>query len=555
MIVENSRTYIGPTYFGSTLIGLLIYVIVAIFSTSVVAQQSTSEEETAPEQIAPVELKSKDGLLSISGNLIGFDGEFYEVQTEIIGKVRLSVNSVDCDGLACPEIVEYGPEFGIYGSRTVGTTLIPNLLKGYAESINATIEIESTDIDAERIVRILNADGTLRAQIDLQTRGSGSAFPALADGVAAIGVADRRIKDSDLEALAAADISDLRDTENETVLGVDGIALITHPDNPVQNLSSLDVARIWSGEVTNWLEFGGGDVPISVNSFGESSGDRAVLLDSLVRPNNSDETVEVTRWSAYQAMVDAVKADRGGIGYVGRWLARTNDVNVLDIRGECGLLSSPTDFRIKIEGYVMSRRLYAYTLPGRIHPEAKAFLDWAQTSDAQPYVKESHFVDHEPERMRLQDMGLMLVHTAAAEPEFNGLQFRDMTQQLRSADRLSLSFRFNSGSSILDVESVRNIEDLAVRMTAGEFDGLELLLVGFADSEGGRIRNTSIALARAQAVQEILSEALDEDTLQKSTVVPLSYGELLPLSCNDTEQGRARNRRVEVWLRTPNTAF
>jgi len=402
-------------------------------------------------------------------------------------------------------------------------------------------------------VRLLNEDGSLRAQIDLQTRGSGSAFPALADDVAAIGVADRRMTDSDVEKLAVANIPDLRDTVNETVLGLDGIVLITHPDNPVRNLSSLDVARIWSGEVTNWLELGGGDFPINVNSFSESSGDRAVLMDALVRPNNLDETAEVTRWNAYQAMIDAVMADRGGIGYVGRWLARTNDVKLLDIREECGLLSPPTDFRMKIEGYVLSRRLYAYTKPGRIHPEAKAFLDWTRTSEAQPYIKESNFVDRDLERMRLEDMGMMLVHTAAVEPDFDGAQYADMMQQLRGADRLSVSFRFNIGSSVLDVESIRNIEELAERLTAGEFDGLEVLLVGFADSEGGRVRNTSLAQSRAESVRDILAGALSEETQQRTSLVPLSYGELLPLSCNDAEIGRARNRRVEVWLRLPNS--
>jgi len=490
-------------------------------------------------------------LLSIAGNLISFDGEFYEVQTEIIGKVRLSVDNVDCEGLACPEIIEYGLEFGIYGSRTVGTTLIPNLLKGYAKSIDATIEIDTTDEPTDRMVRLLNSDGSLRAEIDLQTRGSGTAFPALADGIAAIGLADRRMNDSDAETLAAADIPDLRDTENETVLGVDGIALITHPDNPVRNLSSLDIARIWSGEVTNWLEFGGGDIPIEVNTYNEGSGDREVMLNGLVRPNNSDETAEVTRWAGYQELVDAVMAERGGIGYVGRWLARTNEVNVLDIREECGLLSAPTDFRIKIEGYALSRRLYAYTKPGRMHPEAKAFLDWSLTREAQAYVKESQFVDHELERMRLEDMGMTLVHTAAVEPDFNGAQYANMMQQLRGADRLSLSFRFNIGSSVLDAESIRNIEDLAVRMTAGEFDGLEVLLVGFTDSEGGPLRNTQIAQQRAESVRELLTGSLDEETLQQFTLLPLSYGELLPLSCNDNEVGRARNRRVEVWLRVP----
>lgn len=505
------------------------------------------------QQNAPVQLESKDGSMSVAGNLLSFDGNLYVVEVPELGTLQIKADSVVCTGVLCPQVNDFGPEFGIYGSRTVGTTLIPNLLRGYAQSVGATYEIAPTDDPAERIVRLTNEDGELRALIDLQTRGSGSAFPALADGVAAIGVADRRMKDSDVAKIAAAGIPDLRDTSDELVLGVDGIVMIAHPDNPVRNLSSLDIARIWSGEVTNWLEFGGGDFPISVNSFSESSGDRAVMMDALVRPNGRDETVAVTRWSAYQDMVDAVMADRGGIGFVGRWLARTNDVNLLDIRETCGLLSPPTDFRMKIEGYALSRRLYAYTTPGIINPEAQAFLDWTLTSEAQAYIKESNFIDRELERMRLEDMGMMLVRTAAVEPDFNGAQYSDMMQQLRGADRLSVSFRFNPGSSILDVESIRTIEELAARMEAGEFDGLEVLLVGFADSVGERVRNTGLAQSRADSVREILNASLDRDTSDRLRLLPLSYGELLPLSCNDEEVGRARNRRVEVWLRLPNS--
>jgi phosphate transport system substrate-binding protein len=334
-------------------------------------------------------------------------------------------------------------------------------------------------------------------------------------------------------------------------LGVDGIVMITHPDNPVRNLTSLEVAKIWSGEITNWLELGGGDVPITVNSFGEGSGDRAVMMDALVRPNGRDETAAVTRWSAYQDMVDAVMADQGGIGFVGRWLARTNDVNLLAIREECGLLSPPTDFRMKIEGYALSRRLYAYTRPGDVHPEAQAFLDWTLTTPAQAYIKESNFIDRDLERMRLEDMGMMLVHTAAVEPDFNGAQYSDMMQQLRGADRLSVSFRFNTGSSNLDVESIRNVQELAVRMDAGEFDGFEVLLVGFADSIGERTRNTRLAQARADTIRGVLAQSLSSEDAAR--LRPISYGELLPLSCNTSEVGRERNRRVEVWLRLPNS--
>ena len=359
------------------------------------------------------------------------------------------------------------------------------------------------------------------------------------------------MKDSDVEKVASLGLPDLRDTKNEMVIGVDGIVLITHSDNPVRNLSAEDVARIFSGEATNWLEFGGGNVPITLNSFGETSGDRAIVMDRIVRPLGREELPTVKRWKAYQDMVDAVKQDRGGIGFSGRWLAQVNDVNVLTIRETCGLLSPPSDFRIKIEGYTLSRRLYAYTRPGDVHPEARAFLDWVKTDAAQSTIKSSHFIDRGLERMRLEDMGMMLIHTAAVEPDFDGNQYSEMMRELRSADRLSLSFRFQAGSSSLDVESVRAINELASRIEAGEFEGFEILLVGFADSVGDRLLNTRLAQNRANTVEGILTGALSQVSLAKQKLTPLSFGELLPLSCNDDEIGKARNRRVEVWLRLP----
>jgi phosphate transport system substrate-binding protein len=511
---------------------------------------ATATVPVSAQQNAPIQLETHDGSMSISGQLLSFDGNEYIIEVANLGTLSIKASNVICTGILCPTIRVVEPKFGIYGSRTVGTTLIPNLLRGYAQSVGASYEISPTDDPAERIVRLTNADGTLRAEIDLQTRGSGSAFPALAEGVAAIGIADRRMKDSDVKKIAAAGIPDLRDTPQEMVLGLDGIVMITHPDNPVRNLSSLEIAKIWSGEITNWSELGGGDFPITVNTFGEGSGDRALMMDALVRPNNRDETANAVRWKAYQDLVDSVMADRGGIGFVGRWLARTNNVNLLAIREACGLLSPPTDFRMKIEGYALSRRLYAYTNPGAVHPEAQAFLDWTRTSEAQSYIKQSNFVDRELERMRLEDMGMMLVHTASVERGFNGAQFSDMVRQLRGADRLSVSFRFNFGSSFLDVESIRNVEELAKRMESGEFDGMEVLLVGFADSIGTQNRNTALALKRAQTVRNVLAKSLSPE--QANHLLPMSYGELMPLSCNEDEVGRKRNRRVEVWLRSAN---
>lgn len=521
---------------------LCLAVGFAAFANPVLAQQR-----------APVELKSTDGSVTIKGNLISFENGFYTIEVPSMGRLRVEAVGIECTGLVCPVIENFGPEISIHGSRTVGTTLIPNLLRGYARSIGARFEIQSTEDRAVRIVRLFNADGTLRAEIDLQTRGSGSAFKSLGEEAAHLGLADRRLKDSDLNKLAVSGIGDLRDTADEHVLGLDGIVLVTHPDNPVRDISSAEVARIFSGEITNWQELGGGDVPISLNSFNEGSGDRSIVIDRLVTPQGRVEKSDVTRWKSYQDMLDAVMDDRGGLGYSGRWLARTNDVNILAIRESCGLLSPPTDFRMKIEGYSLSRRLYAYTPPQRLHPEIRDFLAWVKSDEAQPFIKDSHFIDRDLERMKLADMGMMLIHTAAVEPDFNGPQYSEMMRQLRSADRLSTSFRFNPGSSVLDVESVRNVQDLANRLQSGEFEGLEVLLVGFADSIGDRVQNTRLAQSRANTVSDLLGRALPPAAASKANLRALSFGELLPLSCNTDDVGRARNRRVEVWLRLPQT--
>ncbi|HSF96922.1 MAG TPA: substrate-binding domain-containing protein, partial [Thermohalobaculum sp.] len=462
--------------------------IAALWSTPGVAQIK-----------APVSLKSKDGSISLTGNLVSASGDIYVLDVAGVGVLEIEADKVDCVGLVCPVAPPKprGPKFGIYGSRTVGTVLIPTLLEGYAAHVGATYELVTTPEKAERIVRLTNSDGTLLAEIDLQTRGSGSAFPALGEKVADIGMADRRMKDSDVTKLAPMGVPDLRDTANEIVLGLDGISVITNPDNPVRNLSTEDLARIYSGEVTNWLEFGGGNIPIKVNSFGESSGDRAVFLDAMVRPNGRDETASVTRWKDYQDMIDSVIADRGGIGYVGRWLAIANPVRRLEIRESCGLLSPPSDFRMKIEGYTLSRRIYLYRRPGDMHPVAQDFLDWTLTQEAQPFIKKAGFVDRDLERERLEDMGMALIHTAAVEPDFNGAQYKEMMRELRGADRLSISFRFRFGSSTLDVDSVRNLEEFAKRLEAGEFVGNEVLLVGFADAIGDQANNTELAMRRA----------------------------------------------------------
>ena len=93
--------------------------------------------------------------------------------------------------------------------------------------------------------------------------GSGSGIKAVEAGTCDIGLSSRSLKDEE----KAAGLT-------ETVLAYDGIAVIVHPDNPVSDLDVDTIAKIYTGEITNWKEVGGNDAQIVLIGREAGSGDR-----------------------------------------------------------------------------------------------------------------------------------------------------------------------------------------------------------------------------------------------------------------------------------------
>ena len=81
--------------------------------------------------------------------------------------------------------------------------------------------------------------------------GSGSGIKAVQEGRCDIGLSSRDLKAEEKEAGLSA-----------TVLAYDGIAIIVNPENPVSDLNVETIAKIYTGEITNWSEVGGNDVEI-----------------------------------------------------------------------------------------------------------------------------------------------------------------------------------------------------------------------------------------------------------------------------------------------------
>lgn len=571
---------------------------VALLSASVLYAQ------TGPQ----VSLVSKDGGITVKGELVGVEGGLYVVETNI-GMVKVPVASVTCEG-ECPaetatavaepapapepepapepapapepEVaatepapepepaapVEVAPavaeaaapvaeaasaavaevpankKFGIHGSRTLGTFLMPNLLKAYAAKIGASFEQTQVEPGIS-VVRLTGADGTVVAEIDLQIKGSGTAFPALGEGLAQIGMADRRMNDGDLEKVAA--LGELRDTPNEIVVGLDGIVALVHPENTISTVTFEELSRIFAGEVTNWRALGGPDLPITLHTFPDGSGDRSIFTSRAIDPYDRTMATTAVEHVEYADMREAVAADPGAIGFIGRSFVR-DDVKVLAIREQCGLVSSPTNFRMKTEGYAMSRRIYLYRTPGEMNPVAQALVDFALTPEGQQVIIDTNFVDREIEGMRLADMTTEL-DFARTEPEYRDSEFNTLMSDLGQAERLSIAFRFEFGRATLDQISKRAVDDFAAKLQSGALDGKEVLVVGFADSVGAFGQNKRLAMARAQSVTRLIADRIGKDAADAIGLKPLSFGELLPFLCNEDDFGRDANRRVEIWVR------
>ena len=122
-----------------------------------------------------------------------------------------------------------------------------------------------------------------------------------------------------------------------------------------------------------------------------------------------------------------------------------------------------------------------------------------------------------------------------APPEF--------VKEISGAGKLSLDFHFRHGNTQLDKKSLADLDSLVELLANPAYQQRRVLVLGFSDSAGSASRNRALSMDRAKAVAE---------QLQMRGITPSlvnGYGNAVPIASNNKEDGREKNRRVEVWLR------
>ena len=239
-------------------------------------------------------------------------------------------------------------------------------LAASAEKLEGTVATNGST-SMEKVIGILSEqfmEDNNGVTITYDATGSGTGIEAAANGTCDIGLASRNLKEAEVEKGLAA-----------TTVALDGIAIIVNENCPVEDLTVEQIASIFTGEVTDWSEFGGkGEIACIGREAGSGTRDG---FESITK--TSDKCVLAQELTSTGAVIAAVKSSENAIGYASfAAVEGQTGIKVLTVEGVACTAENIVD-----GSYVIQRPFNLVTLAeGELSPAAQAFFDYMLSEDA-----------------------------------------------------------------------------------------------------------------------------------------------------------------------------
>ncbi|VAW35080.1 Phosphate ABC transporter, periplasmic phosphate-binding protein PstS (TC 3.A.1.7.1) [hydrothermal vent metagenome] len=221
--------------------------------------------------------------------------------------------------------------------------------------------------------------------------GSGTGIAALINGTVDIANASRQMKETEFEAALGNNVEPV-----EFTVAIDALAVIVHPDNPVEQLTLPQLADIYTGRITNWREVGGQDAPIILLSRETNSGTHVYFLEKVVRLGDKENedifAPQTLLMPSSVGITSELRRNPNAIGYDGLGYVDPAHEKMLAIAIDAAQPYIYPSAETGADGsYPLARGLFMYTADTPTGVVA-TYLDWVMGEAGQEIVVRLGFV-------------------------------------------------------------------------------------------------------------------------------------------------------------------
>jgi len=394
--------------------------------------------------------------------------------------------------------------------------LILPLLQGYLSALGG--EVETLKVGSSIYVRSSETADVF----ELISASRGEALDLLANSQADLAVVSSPATNDESNAIRSASVGDLRSAGSAKVLALDALVLYAHEGAEETEVLATEIPRLIRAQT--WPS-GRNLTIVGCDPMSDDAHVAILLPDS--------EEIATSGGRPAHTLVGRDPASLG-LGAYSSYRRSPQGAKILAVRAGSEVRPLvPSPFSIATEDYRYTTRVMGYHPSNGAPQELHDFLSFVSSNPGQDIISSARYIDR---RLQLS-MPKDSVNAAFTVEMATKLGF-----ELASATRLNSSLRFAADESHLDLKASSDLNRLVSRLGDPDLKERELVLVGFADSDGSDAYNLSLSQERAETVAQRL------EISQVPTPHLVYLGEKYPIDENGTERGKARNRRVEVWL-------
>ena len=233
-----------------------------------------------------------------------------------------------------------------------------------AEELSGTVNVNGSTSMGDVIAALTEGFNEINpdVQINYTGSGSGAGIEGVLAGTCDLGLSSRALSEDEKGQGAV-----------ENIVAKDGVAVVINPENTVTDLTTEQIAAIYTGEITNWSEVGGPDAEIAVLGRDSASGTRSAFEEIL---GIEDACVYLNEYSSTGDVIGNVASNPNAIGYAS--LSAVDDsVVAVAVNGV-----TPTEATVADGSFAIQRPFVVVTVEGtELSAAAQAFLDYAMSAE------------------------------------------------------------------------------------------------------------------------------------------------------------------------------